>query len=429
VILKLAAYLLAPFYLAALLWRGRHEPGNWHHLEQRFGLGSPLASPVWLHAASVGEVQAAAILVAALRTTDAQLPLLVTATTAAGLARARTLFESSGIAVRYLPLDLPGSVRRFLQRVRPSVAIILETEIWPNLFAACAAAHVPLVLASARLSERSVRRYRWLGSALRRSVAAVARVAAQTPADAERFAQLGIAPMRISVSGNLKADLTVPASVLANGRRLRGDLAPHRPVWVAGSTHEFEEQQVLDAHRAVREMYPDALLVLVPRHPRRFEEVAAWLRREQIPFARQSRADPVTDATQVLLVDAMGALLDFYAAGDVAFVGGSLVRVGGHNLLEPAALGRPVLTGPGHANAREVLQALLAAQGVRVVRDAAQLGRAVTELLRDADARQRMGARALEVVAAGRGSCARIVALLAARQPTAGQEPGFPSPQ
>jgi 3-deoxy-D-manno-octulosonic-acid transferase len=176
-------------------------------------------------------------------------------------------------------------------------------------------------------------------------------------------------------------------------------------------------------------MYPDALLVLVPRHPRRFEEVAAWLRREQIPFARQSRVDPVTDATQVLLVDAMGALLDFYAAGDVAFVGGSLVRVGGHNLLEPAALGRPVLTGPGHANAREVLQALLAAQGVRVVRDAAQLGRAVTELLRDADARQRMGARALEVVAAGRGSCARIVALLAARQPTAGQEPGFPSPQ
>jgi 3-deoxy-D-manno-octulosonic-acid transferase len=414
VIFKLTAYLLAPFYLAALLWRGRRESGYWRGFGQRFGLGPPLSSPVWLHAASVGEVQAAAILVAALRQRDAQLPLLVTATTAAGRARARALFEPLGITVRYAPLDLPGAVRRFVQRVRPRLAIVLETEIWPNLFAACATAQVPLVLASARLSERSARRYRWLGSSLRRSLAAVVQVAAQTPADAQRFADLGVPAARISVTGNLKADLTVPDSVRANGRRLRAQLAPHRPVWVAGSTHELEEQQVLDAHAAVRAVHPTALLVLVPRHPRRFEAVAEWLRREQVAFARQSRADPVTDGTQVLLVDAMGLLLDFYAAGDVAFVGGSLVRVGGHNLLEPAALARPILTGPSHANAREVLQALLAVQGVRVVRDAAELGRAVTELLRDADVRQRMGAHALQVVAQGRGSCARVLALLPA---------------
>ena len=411
-IFKLTAYLLAPFYLAALLWRGRHESGYWRGFDQRFGLGAPLSAPVWLHAASVGEVQAAAILVAALRQRDAQLPLLVTVTTAAGLARARALFEPSGIAVRYAPLDLPGAVRRFVRRVRPRLGIVLETEIWPNLFAACASAQVPLVLASARLSERSARRYRWLGSALRRSLAALVQVAAQTPADARRFADLGVPTARISVTGNLKADFTAPHSALANGQRLRAQLGPQRPVWVAGSTHEREEQQVLAAHRLVRAAYPGALLVLVPRHPRRFEAVAEWLRREQVAFARQSRADPVTDATQVLLVDAMGLLLDFYAAGDVAFVGGSLVRVGGHNLLEPAALGRPILTGPSHANAREVLQALLAAQGVRVVRDAAGLGRAVTELLRDADDRQRMGAHALQVVAAGRGACARIMALL-----------------
>jgi 3-deoxy-D-manno-octulosonic-acid transferase len=414
VIFKLTAYLLAPFYLAALLWRGRHESGYWRGFDQRFGLGAPLAAPVWLHAASVGEVQAAAILVAALRQRDAQLPLLVTATTAAGLARARALFEPCGIAVRYAPLDLPGAVRRFVRRVRPRVGIVLETEIWPNLFVACARARVPLVLASARLSERSARRYRWLGSALRRPLAAVVQVAAQTPADARRFAQLGVPMARISVTGNLKADFTAPDSALANGLRLRAQLAPHRLVWVAGSTHELEEQQVLEAHRAVLESHPKTLLVLVPRHPRRFEAVAEWLRREQVPFARQSRAQAVTDGTQVLLVDAMGVLLDFYAAGDVAFVGGSLVRVGGHNLLEPAALGRPILTGPSHANAREVLQALLAAQGVRVVRDAAQLGRAVTQLLADAEERQRMGAHALQVVAAGRGSCARILALLPA---------------
>jgi 3-deoxy-D-manno-octulosonic-acid transferase len=426
VIFKLTAYLLAPFYLAALLWRGRHESGYWRGFEQRFGLGAPLSSPVWLHAASVGEVQAAAVLVAALRQRDAQLPLLVTATTAAGLARARALFEPRGIAVRYAPLDLPGAVRRFMQRVRPRLAIVLETEIWPNLFAACARAQVPLVLASARLSERSARRYRWLGSALRRSLAAVVQVAAQTPADARRFADLGVPASRIAVTGNLKADLTVPDSVRTNGRALRAQLAPARPVWVAGSTYELEEQLVLEAHRAVRAVYPQALLVLVPRHPRRFEAVATWLRREQVAFARHSHADPVSDATQVLLVDAMGLLLDFYAAGDVAFVGGSLVRVGGHNLLEPAALGRPLLTGPDHANAREVLQALLAAQGVRVVRDAAELGRAVTQLLGDADLRQRMGAQALQVVAQGRGSCARVLELLPALAATAGRAAGYP---
>lgn len=425
-IFKFTAYLLAPFYLAALLWRGRHEHGIWRGFDERFGFGVPLAAPVWLHAASVGEVQAAAILVAALRQRDGHLPLLVTTTTAAGLARARALFEPSGIAVRYVPLDLPGAVRRFVRRARPRLAIILETEIWPNLFAACAASRVPLVMASARLSERSARRYRWLGSALRRSLAAIVQVAAQTPADARRFAQLGVPAARISITGNLKADLSVSDAVAANGLRLRAQLAPQRPVWVAGSTHEIEEQQVLDAHRALRQTHPEALLVLVPRHPRRFEAVAEWLRLERVAFARQSRADPVTNGTQVLLVDAMGLLLDFYAAGDVAFVGGSLVRVGGHNLLEPAALARPILTGPDHANARDVLQLLRAAQGARVVRNAAELGGAVAELLSNAELRARMGANALQVVEAGRGSCARLVALLAAQQPTAAQEAPHP---
>lgn len=413
-IFRLTSYLLAPFYLAALLWRGRREPGQWRGLGQRFGLGAALPAPVWLHAASVGEVQAAAILVAALRGHDAQLPLLVTTTTAAGLARAQSLFAASGISVCYVPLDLPGAVRRFLQRVRPRLAIVLETEIWPNLFHACAATGVPLVLASARISERSARRYRWLGGTLRRALAGVAQVAAQTQADAQRFADLGVPRQRITVTGNLKADIVVPPTVLENGSRLRTALGG-RPVWVAGSTHDIEEQQVLGAHRLVRAAHPQALLVLVPRHPRRFEAVAEWLQREQVPFARHSRADPVSDSTQVLLVDAMGLLLEWYAAGDLSFVGGSLVAVGGHNLLEPAALARPILTGPSHANAREILQALLAVQGVRVVHDAAELGRAVGELLQDAAARQRMAGQALQVVTAGRGSCARVMALLPAR--------------
>ena len=409
---RLTAYLLAPFYLAALLWRGRGEPGARRGLAQRFGFGAELPAPVWLHAASVGEVQAAAILVTALRRQDPQLPLLVTATTAAGLARAQTLFESQSVAVRYLPLDLPGSVRRFLRRVRPRLAVVLETEIWPNLIRACATAQVPVMFVSARLSARSAGRYRRLGKGMRQVLATVAQVAAQTPADAQRFAQLGVPAARIAVTGNLKTDFSLPETVPASGARLRARLGPSRPVWVAGSTHEHEEQQVLEAHRAVRRTNPAALLILVPRHPRRFAAVAEWLQREQVACARQSRAEAVTEQTQVLLVDAMGMLLECYAAADVTFVGGSLVAVGGHNLLEPAALGRPILTGPDHANAREILQALLDAQGVRVVRDAADLGRAVAALLADAGARERLGAQALAVVSAGRGSCARVMALL-----------------
>jgi 3-deoxy-D-manno-octulosonic-acid transferase len=426
VIFRFIAYLLAPFYLMALLWRGRGESGSWRGLGQRFGFGPKLPAPVWLHAASVGEVQAAAILVTALRDQDRHLPLLITTTTAAGLARARTLFDGAGVAVRYAPLDLPGSVRRFLARARPRLAIVLETEIWPNLFRACGAAGVPLVLASARISAKSARRYRWLGRALHESLSGVIRVAAQTPADAQRFEDLGIPQARITVTGNLKADLAVPDSVLKNGSQLRAQLAPQRPVWVAGSTHEIEEQQVLDAHRAVCHTNPTTLLVLVPRHPRRFEAVAEWLQREHIAFARQSRVDPVTETTQVLLVDAMGLLLDFYAAGDVAFVGGSLVAVGGHNLLEPAALGLPILTGPNHANAREILQTLLAADAVRVVRESAELARAVAALLRDPAARRRMGDNALQVVSAGRGSSARVMTLLPASLLTAGQAAGHP---
>ena len=419
---KLTAYLLAPFYLAALLWRGRGEPGAWRGLAQRFGFGAALPAPVWLHAASAGEVQAAAILVTALRRQDPQLPLLVTATTAAGLARARALFESQSVAVRYLPLDLPGSVRRFLTRVRPRVALVLETEIWPNLLRACATAQVPVMFVSARLSARSARRYGRLGAGMRQLLATVAQVAAQTPADAQRFAQLGVPAARIQVTGNLKTDFSVPDTVVERGTRLRARLGPQRPVWVAGSTHDHEEQQVLAAHRAVRQRSPAAVLILVPRHPRRFAAVAEWLQREQVPFARQSRGEAVTGQTQVLLVDEMGMLLDCYAAADVAFVGGSLVAVGGHNLLEPAALGRALITGPDHGNAPEILQALRDAAGVEVVRDAAELGRAVSALLADADARQHLGARALQVVTAGRGSCVRVMALLPPLPTAAGEQ-------
>ncbi len=413
----LAAYLLAPLYCAALLWRGLREPGYRSGFGQRFGFGSRLASrTVWLHGASVGEIQAAAVVVGLFEQALPGIRLVVTATTATGLARAQALFAGRNIDVRYLPLDLPGAARRFLARTRPRLALILETEIWPNLFLACHRAGVPLVLASARISERSARRYARLG-VFRRALEQIALAAAQTPQDAARLQALGVACGRVQVVGNIKADFTVPAGVSARGAMLRARCAPARPLWVAGSTHEGEEAQVLEAHRTVRQRHPASLLVLAPRHPPRFQAVAAWLTREGVPFVRHSQLASLDTAAitaaQVMVVDGLGQLLDFYAAADVTFVGGSLVPIGGHNLLEPAALGRPVLTGPSCANAPDIARTLLAGGAARVVGDAAALAMAVVALLDDPADRQRMGAAALAAVEASRGAATRLWALIA----------------
>ena len=426
-IYTLVAYLLAPLYCGALLWRGLREPGYRHGFGQRFGFGSPLQGPtVWLHGASVGEIQAAAVVVGLFERESPGTRLVVTATTAAGLARAQSLFAGRDVDVRYLPLDLPGAARRFLARTRPQLALILETEIWPHLFLACHRAGIPLVLASARISERSAHRYARLG-VFRRALAPVSLAAAQTPTDAARLQQLGIPPARVQVTGNIKADFTLPPGVSELGARLRAHYAPSRPLWIAGSTHEGEEALVLEAHRALRLQHPTAMLVLAPRHPPRFPGVAAWLSREGIPFVRHSQAAALPPAAiaaaQVVLVDGLGQLLDFYAAGDIAFVGGSLVPIGGHNLLEPAALGRPVLTGPYYANAPDVARALLEAGAAQAVADADALAGALAELFNDPAARERRGAAALATVAANRGAAQRLWTQLAPLLRPSGSEP------
>ena len=413
----LAAYLLAPFYCGALLWRGLREPGYRRGFSQRLGFGAHLPRPtVWLHGASVGEIQAADVLVRLFERHCPQTRLVVTATTAAGLGRAKLLFQDRNIDVRYIPLDLPGATQRFLERTRPRLALILETEIWPNLFLACHRTGIPLVLASARVSERSARRYARLG-VFRRALARVRLAAAQTTADAQRLQALGVPAELIQATGNIKADFTVPEHVPAGGASLKVRYAPGRPAWVAGSTHEGEERQVLAAHRAVRQRHPNALLMLAPRHPPRFDAIADWLARESIPYVRHSEAvdlDGIGHATaQVVLVDSLGHLMEFYAAGDVAFVGGSLVPIGGHNLLEPAALGRAVVTGPSNGNAPDIARSLLDADAAIVVPDAVALGAAVSELLSDPAQRQRMGAAAVAVVEQNRGAGQRLWNLIA----------------
>jgi 3-deoxy-D-manno-octulosonic-acid transferase len=318
---------------------------------------------------------------------------------------------------------------RFLDRVRPNAVLIMETELWPNLFRACTRRGLPLVLASARLSQRSLSRYRRLGGLFRELFTPNVWVAAQTAGDAERFTAIGAAPDRTRIVGNVKFDIAIGSDLHDRGRALRRRSFAGRAVWAAGSTHEGEEEQVLAAHDLVRATTPDALLLLAPRHPQRFATVAALLARRGAAFVRRSEAVAVPAAADVLLVDTVGELLSLYAAADVAFVGGSLVAAGGHNLLEPAALGLPVLTGPSDANGREIAALLLDAGAARRVADGAELGAAVTALLASPAERLRIGTIGRGLVAANRGAVGRIVTLLAsllgAAEP-ANASPGSP---
>ncbi|MGH8210827.1 MAG: 3-deoxy-D-manno-octulosonic acid transferase, partial [Steroidobacteraceae bacterium] len=333
---SLLAYLAAPLISAALLWRGLRDRSYWHNFRERFGFGAAITTPpIWVHAVSVGEVQASAALVNSLRERYPDIPIVVTTFTPTGAGRARLLFKDRA-QVRYLPYDLPGAVRRFLARVRPRIAVIFETELWPNLYHECGLQRVPLVLASARLSPRSVGRYRRLGALFRETLAQGVVVAAQGEADATRFRSLGSDPGSTHVTGNLKFDFSVPEDIAERGRSLRAYYAAGRPVWVAGSTHGGgEEEALIEAQQIVRNRYPGTLLVMAPRHPNRFGEVAAQLMSRGVRFVRRSQkpAAGAIEAAQILLLDTLGELLDFYAAADVVFVGGSLVTIGGHNLL------------------------------------------------------------------------------------------------
>ncbi|MGQ0428612.1 MAG: lipid IV(A) 3-deoxy-D-manno-octulosonic acid transferase [Gammaproteobacteria bacterium] len=406
-------YLLAaPVALAMHLWRGLRDPSYRERLGERFGFGPAVAGlPIWIHAVSVGEVQAAEPLVRRLLERHPQQAIVLTTVTPTGAARARQLFRDR-VHHRYVPFDLPGSVRRFFDRVKPRLAMILETELWPNLYAECGRRDVPLVLASARLSPRSVGRYRRLVPLFRQALSHGIVIAAQSEADAERFRSIGAAPERTHVTGNIKFDFQPPPEVETRGRHWRGHSAPGRPIWVAGSTHEGEEEIVLDAHRRVLARFPDALLILVPRHPQRFDAVRELLARRGEAFANRSSRTAIASDVQVLLGDTMGELMMFYAAADVAFVAGSLLPIGGHNLLEPASLGRPLLTGPHNFNSEEIAQLLFEAGAARVVAGTGDLAQAIAELLGDPGRRVTTGAAGRAVLDANRGAIDRLLALV-----------------
>ncbi|WP_457671735.1 lipid IV(A) 3-deoxy-D-manno-octulosonic acid transferase [Thiolapillus sp.] len=408
----LALYLLLPGVVARLLWRSIKSPGYRQRWKERFGLlpHAPAPGGIWIHAVSVGEVQAVEPLVRYLRERHPSLPLVITTSTPTGSERVRLLFGDTVFHV-YCPYDLPVAVRRFLDRVKPRLLIMVETEIWPNLLALCARQGVPSLLANGRLSARSARGYARLGGFSRRVFAGISAVAAQSRADAQRFIELGVPQQRVRVSGSIKFDMRIPASVQEQIQVLRrtwGD----RPVWVAASTHEGEDEQVLAAHRMILEEAPSALLVLVPRHPERFDKVAALAQRRGFQVVRRSREQPCGEGTQVFLGDTMGELPVFLGGADVAFIGGSLVRVGGHNMLEAAAQGVPVLFGPHVFNFSGIAHLLRDREAGVMVQDSDALGRQVAAWLQDASERSRIGENGRQVVEENRGALQRLTALV-----------------
>ena len=348
-------YLLMPVYAGYWFVRGVSNRAYWECFGQRFGKGYPdlSAGCIWLHAVSVGEVQASVPLIKALLKRYPHLRVLVTTVTPTGAARVRLLFGDS-VEHCYIPFETPNAVKKFFNAVNPRIALIMETEIWPNLYHECGQRKIPLVLVSARISPKSVDNYRKFLPLFRETLSHGIIIAAQSEMDADRFRELGTAEERTWVTGNIKFDFELHEGLERYGDEFRRDNFGDRHVWVAASTHEHEEEQVLRAHKVLCERFPDSLLILIPRHPERFSVVRRFLEKSEFRYISRTDRMPCTPDIEVFLGDTMGEVPFFYAACNVAFVGGTLVPVGGHNLLEPAAVGKPVITGPYLYNTQDI---------------------------------------------------------------------------
>jgi 3-deoxy-D-manno-octulosonic-acid transferase len=410
---SLVIRLALPISLYYLIWRGLRQDEYFDRWSERFALyrGEPIPDCLWLHAVSVGEVNAAIPLVNALRQAHPQRALLVTTTTPTGSARVRALWGDSVLHV-YLPYDLPGAVRHFLDHFHPAIALVMETEIWPNLFAELQRRNVPAIIANARLSERSLKAYRPIAPLVRITMATIDHIAAQSEADAGRYRKLGAPAAHVHATGNRKYDLPRADDLPGQAKVWRSHWGPGRPVWIAASTHPEEEAAMLQAHRTVLAAFPHALMLWAPRHPERFAAVATASARAGLRVAtRRNDTLPHADS-EVFVVDTLGELMAFYAAADVAFVGGSLQEVGGHNLLEPAALGVPALVGPHTFNFTEITSLLLDTGAVQRIADAASLGAKLVELLSQPEERSRRGEAGRLRIERERGALARTLELV-----------------
>jgi 3-deoxy-D-manno-octulosonic-acid transferase len=410
-------YSLLPLILLRLLYRAWRAPAYGRRIGERFGVfraPSLDARPIWIHAVSVGETLAAVPLVHALRSRYPQLPIVITTMTPTGSERVRATFGDSVFHV-YAPYDMPDAIARFLRRIDPAIAIVMETELWPNTIAGLRRRGIAIVVANARLSEKSARGYARVAALTRPMLAAIDCVAAQAQADAARFVALGAAKNTVQVTGSIKFDITLNDSLQQRALDVRAQWGgTARQIVIGASTHEGEESALLAAYKTLKADNADLLMVLVPRHPERFERVAQLIAAAGLACARRSRNESVSNATDVVLADTMGELLLLLGAADIAFVGGSLIERGGHNMLEPAAWGLPVVTGRSDFNFADVSRLLRDSGGLVQVDSARDLATQLARWLRSDGARSAAGDAARNVVAQNKGALGRLVDLIAA---------------
>jgi 3-deoxy-D-manno-octulosonic-acid transferase len=404
-------YLLLPFTPLKLLWRAKKQPEYLQHWRERYGLYTlKLAKPViWLHCVSVGETRAAEPLIKALLQTYPSHQILLTHTTPTGRATSAQLFGDL-VARVYLPYDLPFAVERFLKHFRPAVGVLIETELWFNLIANCKQHAIPLLLVNARLSEKSVLGYAKLGAVVQQGLQSLSAVGAQTIQDAKRLQSLGA--HNVSIMGNLKFDVAPQDNAVTQGQLLRDRLGENRPIFLAASTRDGEEVLIIDA--VTKANIPNLLTIIVPRHPQRFEEVATLLKKNRLGFVRRSTLsnEAIPQNISYLLGDSMGEMFTYYAACDVAFIGGSLLPLGGQNLIEAFSLGKPVLIGPHTFNFAQVTELAIAAGAAQRVQNTTELAHSIKVLFVDQTKRQAMSDAALSFSAQSRGATQRTLSLI-----------------
>jgi 3-deoxy-D-manno-octulosonic-acid transferase len=394
--------LFSPLFLLHTLKKSRKEPRYRRDLRQRLGFAPHLDSCIWIHCVSLGETIAAKPLILKLQQQFMQTPLLITNTTATGSHTAETLLRDIDCGV-FLPYDSPGAMRRFLRRTQPRVAIIMETELWPNLIDQAHKRGIPVVINNARLSARSQRGYQRIGKIARDMLQKVTAVNAQTDADGQRLIELGLPKERCHVTGNLKFDLNLPENLQADAATLQQSWN-HRPTWVAASTHDGEERIILEAHQQLLKTHPDLLLVLVPRHPNRFDAVFELCQQAGLKTTRYTKNE-LTDEHTVLLGDTVGKLMLFYAATDITFMGGSLAPIGGHNFIESAILANPQVSGPILHNFKWVSEQLLEHQALTIAQDASEITTVIADLLDDKEKRDEQGKQAQAMAMKNAGAC------------------------
>jgi len=410
----LATAFLTPVVLFRLASRGIKAPAYFRRWRERFGVfpNPKFNKSILIHAVSVGEVNAAIPLIKALMKSYQDHDFVITTVTPTGSDRVQQIFGNQVFHL-YLPYDLPGAIKRFLKKINPDLAVVMETEIWPNLFRFCKKRNIPIVVANARLSELSLKGYKWVQSLATMAVNNTKFVAAQTKTDADRMIRLGCDADKIYVVGSLKFDIIIEDEIVKKGQAIHKHVAQNHLIWIAASTHQEDEEELLKAYEYLKKKYPKLLLIIVPRHPERFQITAQACIQKGFNTQLRSKCGLYDIDADVFIVDTMGEMLEFYAASDIAFVGGSIANIGGHNVLEAAVFNLPVLVGPNTHNFAEITQLLHNCGGSKLVKDSKDIVKYMEELIEHPNTRKKMGCAAAKLVEENRGAVALTMKLIA----------------